>query len=62
MPAKKKLLTQKEIPSYQLAVQCIGCIDRHGKLRKISPLQRMALAKEVAATIRAYRAEERRVN
>ena len=54
---KSKVLTQKEIASYQLALRCLRFMRRQRKCRS-----EYEQARELAKEIRAYRAEERRVN
>ena len=61
MKRARKLLTKKEIPSYQLALRCLSWCEAN-----VSPRRQwrgnVQLVKELAREIRAYRSEERKVN
>lgn len=59
---KRKFLTQKEIASYQLALRCVKWMAKQGYATRLCLAGKMQAAKEMAKEIRAYRAEERRVN
>ena len=60
MSREKKLLTKKEIPSYQLALRCLRHLrSKHGIRALHGDVENV---KDLAREIRAYRNEERRTN